>query len=201
MAAPFPFSHFLKLHDVLLTRMLFFDLFLSVAGAIFLTVPLDTPAVSLDNLAFLVLSVVLAVVCQIHVFRTGAGGIVFYLNLPVKRYWLHLLLFGDTVFPLSGALAIALAASLFVTLPGTPDRVVGVAVILFIIKAVPLPLLALYKKHMALVPLFLFLLIAIHMVISFAAEFLHLPGMLRRVLFCAGVETVCIRIVSSAKIN
>lgn len=195
---------------MLLSRMLLLDSILGVTGAIFLLIPLHHFALSLDNVSLLMLFVFTTVVYQIHIFRTYAGGATFYMNLPVEKHQLLLILFMDAIIPLLIALfitAIVLALSYLLQIVHISTQMVIVkrayymVLILFMLKTIALPVFILYKRHIALILLFLGLLVFVYELISIAVEFLHISNMVCGVLFLAGVEAICTRILMSAKIN
>jgi hypothetical protein len=210
MASKFPFVEFISLHRILLSRMLLLDFILGVFGAIFLLIPLHDFALSLDNVSLLVLFVFSTVVYQIHLFRTYAGGATFYLNLPVEKHKLFLILFMDAVIPLLIALfitAIILAFSHILQLGHISAQMVilkrayYMVLILFLLKTIVLPVFILYKRHLALILLFLASIVFAYEVISIAAELMHMSNVVSGFVFLAGVEAICIRTLMSAKIN
>jgi hypothetical protein len=210
MASAFPFILFIGLHKMLLSKMLLLDSILGILGSIFLLAPLHDFTLSLNNLPLLVLFVFSTVGYQIHIFRTYAGGATFYLNLPVEKYRLLLILFIDAVIPLLTALsitAIVLALSHMVQTAhiGTQIAIVKRAyymvLILFMLKTIALPVFILYKRHIALILAFLGSLVFVYFLISIVAELLHISGMIWGFLFLASIEAICIRILMSAKIN
>jgi hypothetical protein len=209
MASTFPFVKFISLHRILISKLLILDSILGVLGSIFLLVPLNHFALSVDNLSLLVLFVFSTVVYQIHVFKTYAGGATFYLNLPVEKHRLLLMLFIDAIIPLLGALsitAIVLALSnviqpMHISTIGVFNRVFYMVLILFMVKTIALPIFILYKRHIALILLFLGSLVFVYVLISIAAEFLHISNMFFSFVFLASVEAICARILINAKIN
>lgn len=210
MASTFPLVIFVRLHRMLLSRMLLLDFILGVLGAVFLLIPLHNYALSLDNVSLLVLFVFSTVVYQIHLFRTYAGGATFYLNLPVEKHRLLLILFIDAFIPLLIAMSItAIALSLshmqqmvhISAQEAIVKRAYYMVLILFMLKTVALPVFILYKRHIALILLFLGSLVCVYELISIAAELVHISSVVFGFLFLASVEAICIRILMSAKIN
>lgn len=208
MSVTLLFINFLKLHKILVSRMILFDFILGVLGSIFLLIPLDNFALSLDNLPLLVLFIFLTVVYQIHIFRTYTGGITFYLNLPVKKYYFFIILFIDTIIPLLIALLITMIVFVFSHISQSVPistklvvRICDTVLIFFILKTIALPIFVLYKKHIGLILLFLFSLAFIYELISFSAELVHIHSIIYELIFFASVEIICIKILSNAKIN
>jgi hypothetical protein len=209
MASTFPFIKLVGLHRILLSKLLLLDSILGVLGSIFLLVPLNQFALSVDNLSLLVLFVFSTVVYQIHLFRTFAGGATFYLNLPVEKHRLLLILFLDAIVPLFVALSIAaivLALSnviqlVHISTTGILKRVYYMVLIFIMLKTMALPIFILYKRHIALVLLFLGSLVFVYVLISITAEFLHMSNMFFCFVFLAGVEVLCARILMNARIN
>jgi hypothetical protein len=210
MTSSFPFRKFLNLHRMLFARMLLLDLILGVSGSVCLLVPLHIFAFSLNNLSLLVLFVFSAVTYQIHIFRTYAGDATFYLNLPVEKYWLFLMLSTDAMIPVLVSLSItALSLGLFDLIPidhfNTPmdlsKRAYYLTIILFMLKTTALPVYILFKRHIALLLLFLGSLVVVYELSSIAGALMHLSNMIAGLIFLAGTEVICIRILMSAKIN
>lgn len=180
---PASYKKYLRLaffHGRLFKQAYCFDFIFLCLGSIYLCLPLSSLALTLKNAALLVLLIIFFVVYHLYVIKNNTGGLFFYLLLPCNH-----------ATALCGLLAVALVpfvlAWLLLTMGlivfgtvidlGIPSSTMlaraGHILFLFILcKTLPLPLLALNRRHPALIVLFFLSFIPFGLVISILHEVL-----------------------------
>lgn len=206
----FPFRKFVDLHKLFLYRMLMLDLMLGICGAVYLVLPSGIFELTLSNLAMLSLVVLTTILFQMHFYREYCGSAVFYLILPVKRaYILPLFFIIMMLFPI--LITIVLSSSVFllkyfynynIVFAPLRETVFYLSGILLITKALPLTVMLLIRKHFALFPLFLLMIIILYLVMSIIRELVSFSLIISDPVFIFFymliVVFICIRIINTA---
>ena len=188
------------------------DFILGILSTLFLSVTSTAGSVSLNNLMLLVSVIFFAVLFQMHFYRVYCGKVAFYLMLPVKRIRLLPILAVNSTIPIFFALlSYSCIRMLFQPTVQTDigsislfDKFLYLLVVLVIIKVLPLPLAILFKKHVALVPLFLFMSGFLYFFLSLIRELLsgivHINNPTTALLFLASIVYISMKIFLKATI-
>ena len=192
--------------------MIRFDLLLGIVGIIYTILPLNIFAISLNNLVFLIFGIIAAILYQIQLYRVYTGGVTFYLSLPVPHtYWIILLTF-FMIIPVICIMSFELGVLLFLKqiFPSffvevkVLEKIYYLILVTILLKIISLPLFILYKKHIGLIPIFLFLLLFVYFLVSIIQEiffwWLPNPAYFISILFVSTVFFICIRIINSARV-
>jgi hypothetical protein len=181
-------------------------------STLFLSVALTVSSVSLNNLMILVSITFFAVLFQMHFYRVYCGDVAFYLMLPVKRTRLVPILAVNSTVPIIFALLLySCIRMLFHPTAQTGihsislfDKLMYLFVVLVIIKVLPLPLAILFKKHVALVPLFLcmsgFLYLFLSLIRELISGIVHINNPTMAFLFLASIVFISTKIFIKASI-
>lgn len=202
----------LFLHKELLLRFILIDILLGVCSALFVCAPLHVLAVSLENLSFLVVFVFFALFFQIHFYKSYCGSVAYYLILPIKRSVLTGVLIVNSISPMiitlvlaSGVKILLGSVSAYTNDISSFDKLFYVSIVLILIKVLPIPIFILAKKHLALVPLFLFLICFVYLALSLINELLsiviQLPSFVIVIAFLISVIFICWKIVTGVKLE
>ncbi len=203
----FPYKLILHIHRALLIKLLTMDTVLGIAGFIFLILPQHIFALSIENITLLLMLVILSLVYQIHLFRTYCGSASFYLCLPVKKIHILPLYVAGSIIPALIASILYLISHLLLLLAKVnysaagmsfENRVYYVLILFSALKILPLPLLILYKKHPALVPVFFIGIAAEYFIISILSEmvsnFFSISSQVIAFFFFASIALTCLKI-------
>jgi hypothetical protein len=157
------------------------DIVLGIIGCIFLCVPQNVLALSLDNLVFFILLIISSILYQIYVFRTNCGNAAFYLSLPVnKKDYLPFYIMISTM-PFVIASLLSAVVKIFLLLLNHKYASAGLSfwereyyllMIFLILKILPLPLYILFRKHPVLIVVFLIAIAFTYILIAMAVEIL-----------------------------
>jgi hypothetical protein len=181
MTHHFPYKYFIIIHRSLIMKTLPMDIALGIVGCIFLCVPQNVLALSLDNLIFFVLLIISSILYQIYVFRTNCGNAAFYLSLPInkKNYLPFYIMISTMPFVIASLLsAVVKILLLLLNHKYTPaglsfwEREYYLLMILLILKILPLSLYILFKKHPVLIVVFLISIAFTYILIALAVEIL-----------------------------
>ena len=214
MIARFPYLEFMSLHRMLCIKMLKLDLILGVFGALFLVLPIGIVTLSLNNLVVLILGMLASLLYLIHIYRTYSGNASYYLSLPINTLDLMPFYLVNSFSPLIVSIVLYIIVKVIFSCIGISLSSVGMGLvergyylflILSVVKIIPLPLFILYKKHLALIPLSLILLAMLYAILSLVIEvvsgFMQIPAFVIGILFIGSIIVICIRILTTAKIN
>jgi hypothetical protein len=192
--------------------MIGFDFLLGIVGIIYTILPLNLFALSLNNLVFLIFGIVAAILYQIQLYRAYTGGVSFYLSLPIPHTQWIILLTLFMIIPIICIISFELGLLLFLKqffplLFGEVnffERTYYLILITILLKIISLPIYILYKKHIGLIPVFLFLLLFVYFSVSIIQEIFFWwfpnPVYFISISFVSTVFFLCIRIINSARV-
>lgn len=180
----FPYKIFISIHRMLIFKMLGMDVVLGIIGCVFLSLPLNISALTLDNLVLLLILIITATLFQIQILKTNSGTPVFYLSLPIKKIYVLPIYIINSALPVLFTLILFVVSQYFLSdfkinqalLSGNSFTKLYYAWIIFtIVKILPIPLLVLFKKHPVLVPFLLILFAGEYFILAILVE-LFLKG-------------------------
>lgn len=205
--SPFPYKLILRIHRALLIKMLIMDIVLGITGFIFMILPQHIFALSIEKITLLLLTVILSLVYQIHLFRSYCGSASFYLCLPVKKVHILPLYAAGSIIPaliasilylISRLLLLSINVNYSYAGMSLANRVYYLLILFSGLKILPLPLLILYKKHPALVPVFCMVIAAEYFIISILNEMVSnvviIPSQVIAFCFYTSIALTCLKI-------
>jgi hypothetical protein len=154
---PAPMRRLVVMHRGLLARSWAFDAVYAVVSLLYLLLPLNVEAVSLQNLLFGLFALFLCTQYHMHAIRSTCGGPGFYLMMPMGRARMLALAYAAAMAPYA-ALLLAATGVIAMAAPGTAGDTVAraghAAVFYLLAKTLPLPTLVMWRKGPVWVLLF-----------------------------------------------